>query len=108
MTDQLAGFRVAILATDFFEESELIEPRKALDEGDALDVEALIASAVDDPEFARALAELSSRIAEKLPRELREELPRTADQLAGLAQEARDRLYGEIATKATGDGAGGA
>lgn len=35
MTDQLAGFRVAILATDFFEESELIEPRKALDEAGA-------------------------------------------------------------------------
>jgi protease I len=35
MTDQLAGFRVAILATDLFEESELIEPRKALDEAGA-------------------------------------------------------------------------
>jgi protease I len=32
MTDLLSGFRVAILATDLFEESELIEPRKALDE----------------------------------------------------------------------------
>ncbi len=82
--------------------------RKAPDESDALDVEALIASAADDPEFTRALAELSSRIAEKLPRELREELPRTADALARLAQEARDRLYGEIATKAIGSGAGGA
>jgi protease I len=35
MTDQLAGFRVAILATDLFEESELVEPRKALDEAGA-------------------------------------------------------------------------
>jgi protease I len=35
MSDQLAGFRVAILATDLFEESELIEPRKALDEAGA-------------------------------------------------------------------------
>jgi protease I len=35
MTDQLTGFRVAILATDLFEESELIEPRKALDEAGA-------------------------------------------------------------------------
>ncbi len=32
MTDRLSGFRVAILATDLFEEAELIEPRKALDE----------------------------------------------------------------------------
>lgn len=38
MTDQLAGFRVAILATDLFEESELVEPRKALDEAGATTV----------------------------------------------------------------------
>src|ERR1700687_5443590 len=35
MSDRLTGFRVAILATDLFEESELIEPRKALDEAGA-------------------------------------------------------------------------
>lgn len=35
MSERLAGFRVAILATDFFEEAELIEPRKALDEAGA-------------------------------------------------------------------------
>ena len=34
-SDRLAGFRVAILATDLFEESELTEPRKALDEAGA-------------------------------------------------------------------------
>jgi protease I len=33
--DKLAGLRVAILATDGFEQSELIEPRKALDEAGA-------------------------------------------------------------------------
>ena len=38
MTDRLAGFRVAILATDLFEESELVEPRKALDEAGATTV----------------------------------------------------------------------
>jgi len=32
MSQRLEGYRVAILATDLFEESELIEPRKALDE----------------------------------------------------------------------------
>lgn len=31
MANTLSGLRVAILATDFFEQSELIEPRKALD-----------------------------------------------------------------------------
>jgi protease I len=35
MTDRLKGFRVAILATDLFEESELIQPRKALEEAGA-------------------------------------------------------------------------
>ncbi len=32
---KLAGFRVAIIATDFFEEAELVEPRKALDQAGA-------------------------------------------------------------------------
>jgi protease I len=32
MSQRLEGFRVAILVTDLFEEAELIEPRKALDE----------------------------------------------------------------------------
>ncbi len=30
MSERLTGFRVAILATDLFEEAELFEPRKAL------------------------------------------------------------------------------
>ena len=38
MSDRLTGFRVAILATDLFEEAELIEPRKALDEAGATTV----------------------------------------------------------------------
>jgi protease I len=37
-SERLTGFRVAILATDLFEESELIEPRKALDEAGATTV----------------------------------------------------------------------
>ncbi len=36
MSEHLTGFRVAILATDLFEESELIEPRKALVEEGAI------------------------------------------------------------------------
>jgi protease I len=38
MSQRLEGFRVAILATDLFEESELIEPRKALEEAGATTV----------------------------------------------------------------------
>jgi protease I len=38
MSERLSGFRVAILATDLFEEAELIEPRKALDEAGATTV----------------------------------------------------------------------
>jgi protease I len=38
MSEHLSGFRVAILATDLFEEAELIEPRKALDEAGATTV----------------------------------------------------------------------
>jgi protease I len=38
MSDRLAGFRVAILATDLFQEDELIEPRKALEEAGATTV----------------------------------------------------------------------
>ena len=36
--ERLNDFRVAILATDFFEESELLEPRKALEEAGATTV----------------------------------------------------------------------
>jgi protease I len=38
MSEYLSGYRVAILATDLFEESELIEPRKALEEEGATTV----------------------------------------------------------------------
>jgi protease I len=38
MSERLTGFRVAILATDLFEEAELIEPRKALQEAGATTV----------------------------------------------------------------------
>ena len=37
-SERLRDFRVAILATDFFQENELIEPRKALDEAGATTV----------------------------------------------------------------------
>jgi protease I len=37
-SERLSDFRVAILATDFFQENELIEPRKALEEAGATTV----------------------------------------------------------------------
>jgi len=66
-------------------------------EADALDVEALVREAADDPEFARTLEELAAQIGDKLPRDLREQLPRGEKNLIQLAAEARDRLIGEIA-----------
>ena len=36
MTNELNGLRVAILATDYFEQSELLEPRKALEAAGAM------------------------------------------------------------------------
>jgi DNA repair exonuclease SbcCD nuclease subunit len=71
-------------------------------ESDALDVEALVREAADDPEFARALQELAAQIADKLPRDLREQLPRGEKDLIQLAAEARDRLMGEIAVTESG------
>lgn len=38
MSDRLEGFRVAILATDLFQEEELLKPRKALEEAGATTV----------------------------------------------------------------------
>ncbi len=73
-----------------------IAPPPARAESDTLDIEALIADAAQDPEFARALAELSEQIGGKLPPELREAAPGSAEELSRLAQEARDRLLGDL------------
>ena len=64
------------------------------EEPDALDVEALLIAAADDPEFAEIVAELRRSIAEKLPRDLQGEL---AADPAALAALARDVLLGERA-----------
>jgi DNA repair exonuclease SbcCD nuclease subunit len=57
---------------------------------DELDVDALIAAAAEDPEFAASLAEIERQVAEKLPPALREEF-----RLDGAAARARDLLSGE-------------
>jgi DNA repair protein SbcD/Mre11 len=74
----------------------------ASDDTDALDVEALIARAAADPEYAQALAELAGQIAAKAPAELREALPQDESALTQLAREARDRLWGEMAEAVDG------
>jgi DNA repair protein SbcD/Mre11 len=63
-------------------------PRRAALEPDELDVDALIASAAEDPEFAASLAELARQIDQKLPQGLTIRF----DDLAGRA---RDLLRGE-------------
>jgi DNA repair exonuclease SbcCD nuclease subunit len=65
--------------------------------GDAIDVEAFVREAAEDPEFAGVLDELAAQIADKLPRDLREQLPHGDEALKLLADEARHRLIGELA-----------
>ena len=72
-------------------------PRRpeALAEPDGLDMEALVAAAADDPDFAKVLEELTRGLAEKLPRELREAFsPDNAEAMAERAALARDYLAG--------------
>ena len=66
-------------------------------EADALDVEALVREAAEDPEFASVINDLAAQISDKLPRDLREQMPHGDEALKLLANEARDRLIGEIA-----------
>ena len=66
-------------------------PRVALAGADALDIEALVAAAADDPEFASVIAEIKTSVADKLPRELRERAFADKDAIAALA---RDLLAG--------------
>jgi DNA repair protein SbcD/Mre11 len=66
-------------------------------EADALDVEALVREAAEDPEFASVINDLAAQISDRLPRDLREQMPQGDEALKRLANEARDRLTGEIA-----------
>jgi DNA repair protein SbcD/Mre11 len=75
-------------------------PRDSFDETDALDVEALIKGAAEDPEFSAALAELAAQIGDKLPTALRDAAPQDPEELTQLAREACDRLLGELRSSA--------
>ena len=94
------GFRVA---DDLWVEQITIATRApplrapASFETDALDVEALVREAAEDPEFTSIINDLAAQIADKLPRDLREQMPHGDEALKLLANEARDRLIGEIA-----------
>jgi len=96
------GFRHA---EDFWIERLKIETRPpkasavALDEADALDVEALITGAAANPDFSLALAELLASAEEKSPRELRGAL---RSEMAALADEARDLLLGLLSSREGG------
>ena len=93
------GFRVA--EDCWVEQIKITTPGPAgaavASEEDALDVEALLHDAAEDPDFIQALAELINQVMDKLPRSLRNELPVDASALGSLAAEARDRLLGELA-----------
>ncbi len=94
------GFRVAdhlwVEQISIATRAPPLRPRASF-EADALDVEALVREAAEDPEFASVINDLMAQISDKLPRDLREEMPRGDEALKLLANEARDRLIGEIA-----------
>ena len=75
-------------------------PRRASprsDQPDALDLEALIESAADDPGFAEIVSEIMASIAEKLPRELRTEVRfDDPDAVTKVTAIARDHLNGAL------------
>lgn len=97
------GFR---LAEDCWVEQLKIATRAlgrseiAAGESDALDVEALLQEATEDPGFAKVLADLTTQITDKLPRALRGQFPMDDEALARLTTDARDRLLGALATEA--------
>ena len=67
----------------------------ALSAVDALDVDALLAEAANDPEFAAVLAELTESVKAKLPKDLQDDLQKS-DVLKALTDDARALLAGEL------------
>lgn len=63
-------------------------------EPDSLDVDALIAEAATDPDFAAVVAEIRASVADKLPRDLQGEVGASP---VALVERARDYLIGERA-----------
>ena len=75
-------------------------PVRETAEPDILDVEALIAAAAAEPQFAADLAATIETISDKLPRHLRAELATDGLALARLGALARDHLAGMLAQEA--------
>ena len=68
-------------------------------EPDALDLESLLAAAAAAPDFSIVLSDLMASVAERLPRELRGEIPHDdPDALSRLATLARDHLSGSLSS----------
>ncbi len=67
----------------------------ALTAVDALDVDALLAEAASDPDFAAVLAQLTDEIKAKLPKDLHDDL-QASDVLKSLTDDARALLAGEL------------
>jgi len=93
------GFRIA--ADCWVEQVKLataVPPRVAapLSMADSLDVDDLLTGAADDPEFAAALADLMKTVADKLPRDLRDDPERQDALLRQLKADARAYLAGEL------------
>ncbi|MDB5629396.1 MAG: metallophosphoesterase [Tardiphaga sp.] len=74
------------------------QPEAALSQADRLDVAQLLAAAVDDPAFDVELAELLKSIADKMPRDLRDQFGSDPERLRRLAGEARAFLNGRLSS----------
>ncbi|SFK10645.1 metallophosphoesterase family protein [Methylocapsa palsarum] len=81
---------------------ETVAPEKAggpRQESDAIDVEALLAAAAQDPEFRASAHELLGAILAKLPQDLKERLPFKETSLDRLAELAHDQMTGSLFTE---------
>ena len=74
------------------------QPAASLSQADSLDVAQLLAAAADDPAFNGELAELVKSIADKMPRDLRDQFASDPERLTQLANDARAFLNGRLAS----------
>ena len=70
-------------------------PDEKMSAADALDVDALLAEAANDPEFAAVLAELTESVKTRMPKDLHDDL-NASDVFKALTDDARALLAGEL------------
>ena len=70
-------------------------PDEKMSAADALDVDALLAEAANDPEFAAVLAELTESVKNRMPKDLHDDL-NASDVFKALTDDARALLAGEL------------